>query len=301
MSNKYLASDKMLLKPYDRRQIITLFILFFAFFLWLTASPAFAAMSLTFTGLPSSINQDEEINIQVSLTSAPINTIYYLRAAFYVDNTSQYFGYTYNGTVWNNALTDPKQFLQINTGANGEFVGDLKTKVDLTSSYFKGTGEYQFKIGRYTSGGNSPIWYESSATTIIGPTPTPTLAPTPTNTPSPTPAPTSTTAPTQTPTPTSTPKPTVVPTSVPTVKPSIVLANSTTENSISGNENLSEIDLTINDAMSPSPSNKPEVLGTNSAKISKPGLPIILIIAGTLLTLAGGILLAYQEIKKNVA
>ena len=120
----------MLLKPYDRRQIIKLFILFFAFFLWLPARVRLLPqMSLTFTGLPSSNNQDEEINIQVSLTSAPINTIYYLRAAFYVDNTSQYFGYTYNGTVWNNALTDPKQFLQINTGANGEFVGDLKLRL----------------------------------------------------------------------------------------------------------------------------------------------------------------------------
>lgn len=333
MSNKYLASDKMLLKSHDRRQIVTfqnfnsviarrpdtpsgrrgnlkrdadrhgflkgLAMTFATFFLWLTVNPAFAAMSLTFTGLPSSINQDEEISVQVSLTGAPVNTIYYLRAAFYVDATTQYFGYTWNNSTWNNTPSEYKKFLQINTGPSGEFNGTLKTKVDLLSNYFKGTGEYQFKTGRYTEGGSGPTWSDSLATTIIGPTPTPTATPTPTPTPTSAPIPTTTSSPTKTPTSTPTTKPTAAPSSTPTAKPSIILNNSDTENSVSGNEDLPEIDLAINDAMNPSPANEPEVLGTDSTKNSKPSLPVILIIAGALLTLAGGILLAYQEIKNK--
>lgn len=295
MSSEYLASDKMLLKPHDRRQITTLIISMSIFSLWIAVRPAFAAMSLSFTGLPPNINQDEEISVQVSLIGAPVNTTYYLRAAFYVDTTTQYFGYTWNNSGWNNIPSDYKNFLQINTGSSGEFNGALKTKVDLSSNYFKGTGEYQFKLGRYTEGGSGPSWSDSLATTITGPTPTPTLAPTPTITTAPTP----TKIPTQAPTAIPTAKPTTLPSTTPTVKPTIVLDNSDTENSISGNEDLSEIDLAINDAMNPSPANEPEVLGIDSTKNSKPNFPLILIIAGTVLTLAGGILLAYYEMKNK--
>lgn len=281
----------MLLKPHDRRQIVTFIFLITTVLFWTANNPVFAAMSLTFTGLPPNINQDEEISVQVSLTGAPLNTTYYLRAAFYVDGTTQYFGYTWNNSGWNNVPSDYKNFLQINTGSSGEFNGALKTKVDLSSSYFKGTGEYQFKLGRYTEGGSGPSWTDSSATTITGPTPTPTPIPTavpslaPTNTPTSSPSST----PTPSPKPTSTPKPTAIPTSRPTI----------TENSTPTDEDLPDIDLSINNAMESTPTIEPEVLGTNSAKISKPGLPVILIITGTLLTLAGGGLLAYYEIKNK--
>lgn len=156
-------------------------------------------------------------------------------------------------------------------------------------------------IGRYPDGNT---WANFQNPTKGGsnnngnPIPTPTLTPTPT--PTTTTAPTPTKNPTQTPT-TATPtaKPTILPSSTPTPKPTIVSDNSDTENSISGNEDLPEIDLAINDAMNPSPANEPEVLGTDSTKNSKPNFPVILIIAGTLLTLAGGVLLAYYEIKNK--
>lgn len=251
--------------------------------------PAFAAMTMSFSGLPSTINQDEEFTIQTSLAGASTNTTYYLRAAFYTDATTQYFGYTYNNQgAWNNSPSNYTQFYQINTGSTGTFSGPIKVKVDLLSTYFKGSGEYQFKLGRYTEAGSGPTWSDASVTTIIGPTPTPTPIPptaTPTLQPTSAPEPSSTPAPTiaQAPTNTPTPRPTATLTLTPTPVDGDILGESAIENEV--------------------PTKPPEIPAANpernetKKKNNQNMIPTILIIVGILLMTGSTIPLLIQKAK----
>lgn len=256
-------------------------------FLFVCPYPAFAVMTMSFSGLPSSINQDEEFTIQTSLSGASNNpTTYYFRAAFYVDGTTQYFGYTYNNQgVWNNSPSDYKQFYQINTGTTGSFSGPIKVKADLLNNYFKGSGEYQFKIGRYTEGGSGPTWSDPLATTIIGPTPIPpTATPTPQSTP--TLEPTSSPIPTTLSRPTNLPKSTATPTSP-------VLADAIKVEEDTGLENNPTIPPLMTDAP------KEPVQMTTEEKL-RPFIPAVLIFTGAILMLACGTPLLVKKIRSRL-
>lgn len=286
---------------------ISIFSLSIFYSLLLLPRQIYATRSLSISSSATSLTSEETLTINtVPADFTPGETIY-IKAAFHKSGSDNYFGFTQKNSDWikNSETTINQRSIII-----GSWDQNLVSKSDFTDSGFQGNGEYLLKVGYYylTSGDNlSPVKWSTNSlpVNLVQPTPTPTPTPIPTPVPTATPAPTSTTSPTQSPTPspkpTSTPRPTTDPTSQPTPKPTILLADSAPNNFTGDEEDLSEIDLAIKDAMSPAPTNEPEVLGTNSAKISKPGLPVILIITGTLLTLAGGGLLAYQEMKKNVA
>ncbi len=180
------------------------FLLSLAFFL-IIPSGVWAATSVSVSGLPSSIDKDQEVEIDVSLVCDSCTSDSYLRGVFY-SSGSNYFGFTRNnGGSWINASGDNcTQYFKVTASdlVEGSWSGKLKVKPDSADTSFVGSGQYQFKMGRYTSSCSSPTWSAETALTITGATPTmtPTTTTTPTHSPSPTATRTST--PTRTPTPT---------------------------------------------------------------------------------------------------
>lgn len=282
----------MLLKPYDRRQIVTFIFLITTVLFWTANNPVFAADSVVINEfLPNPTSGNDWVELY-NPTSNTVN----IGGWFLKDEAT-----THIADFSLSTSIAAGSYLAIDVGSRLNKDNDTVTLYNNSNEtidsriYSQNPGD-NISVGRYPDGDawiNLQNPTKGSSNSSGNPVPTSTPTPTPTPAPTATPAPTSTTSPTQSPTPspkpTSTPKPTAIPTSRPTI----------TENSTPIDEDLPDIDLSINNAMESTPTIEPEVLGTNSAKISKPGLPVILIITGTLLTLAGGILLAYQEIKNR--
>ena len=264
----------------------------FVLVLFLFFSPPVFAISLDVGNVPSSLNEEQEFTITVNISSAAANTTNYLRAAFYSEAAStSYFGYTFNhlGNWYNGSPSpiDPHQFLQIQIGSDGTWSGDLKAKADIADSAFKSSGDYFFKIGRYTASATSISSDNWSQATPISITAT---APTPTPSPSPTPSSSSTS---QSKSPTPTPKVT----STATAKsPSPTLAKqSPLILSARDQDSLSTSELSIESSPSPSPS--PEA--TQSA-LSKTKVAGILVGSGTILIgLSIGFYLWYKRILRS--
>lgn len=212
----------------------TIFVLFFAAFFY--PSYAFAA-TIEISNLPSSIEKDQEFEIPVNLTGAAVNTINYLRAAFYHESsTTSYFGYTFNHEHnWYNGSPspiDPHKFLQISINPEGSFSGMLRIRTDIESSHFNGEGAYFLKVGRYTANADTPSdWSNAVSLTIHAPSPT--QSPTPTVKPTSIPAPTNTPKPSNPP---NTQSSTTVPTSIPTK--SSIPAKSVISPKVYGESNL---------------------------------------------------------------
>ncbi len=177
---------------------LPLFIAVFLF-LFIIFPQNISAATVEFFNAPGAFDKEQEASIDVKISGAAANTFNYLRAAFYPDSTTSYFGYTFNHlNDWYNGASpiDPKKFLQIQITAEGTWSGKMKLKSDISSSYFKGNGSYLLKIGRYTANGSSVSdWSSSIEVSITGmnPTSAPTQMPTSTNTPVPTKTPTLTT------------------------------------------------------------------------------------------------------------
>jgi hypothetical protein len=195
------------------------------FILAFVSSPSFA-VTITVQNVPTSITQEQEFEVDIELTGAQTNSTNYLRGAFAHENSStSYFGWTYSyrkessSSEWyeGNPL-DAKKFSAIDINAEGKWSGKLKVKPNLQDSAFKGKGNYNFKVGRYTESGNGPDWSNTMSVFIHAPdpTPTPTVTHTPTPTPTKVPTSTPTLTPTRTPTPTKVPTPTKSPTPKPT-------------------------------------------------------------------------------------
>lgn len=185
--------------------------IFFLFFL-IAPKSVFGA-SLTNQSGQSSLSPGEEFSVNTTLNISSANgTTYYLRGVFYKTGTENYCGYTWNGSNWYkgpytiNEAWKNLLLVQINEAS---WSGVLKAKIDPDDSSCNSSGEYKFKIQRYTDGGsqNFDSQNELVVNVQIPPTPTATSTPEPTATPGPTDTPTPTLTPT--------PKP---PTSTPTLK-----------------------------------------------------------------------------------
>lgn len=226
-SNK-LKTQSAKLKTKMKSEKLWIVFLTFLLFFFISKTPVFAA-TFTFSGISSSIADNESffVNVYLSISSSAGNS-YYIRAAFsHPDSSTSYFGYTKNNTGnWYNATSpiDKTQFYKVTMGTDNQWSGTIEVKPDPDSSSYKGTGSYNFKLGRYTESGSTVKWCDDEATgcsiesvSIMAsatPTSVPTNTPIPTNTPTPTktPTPTPTTKPTATP---KAPTPTKTPTSTP--------------------------------------------------------------------------------------
>lgn len=176
----------------------------FLTFLFLFSSSVFAS-GMVISSSQNSLNTNDEFNVGVSFTiNTGDGTSYYLRGVFYKEGTSQYCGYTWNGNNWYNGPYSNngwEQLLPV-TIYQSSWSGQLKAKVDSSDSGCQSSGEYKFRVQRYTTGGSSSFDDQNILTVNLTiPTPTPTSQPTPTPTKAPTPTPTVKAVATSTPTP----------------------------------------------------------------------------------------------------
>lgn len=198
-----------------------------------------AATAVSFGSLPASIDQSQELELDVALVCTNCTGDSFIRGVFYPGGTS-YFGFTKdNGGSWINAAGGScTQYFKVAVTdlKDGSWSGKIRVKPDTGSSLFSGPGDYLFKVGRYTGSCGTPTWSGELTVAITGPTPTPTIAPT--ATPTPVPEHTATPMPTRTPTPTppagGKQTPTSKPTYLPDATPSAALSDSTESADILG-------------------------------------------------------------------
>jgi hypothetical protein len=186
--------------------LLALTIIFVACFV--STKPVYA-LSISVSNLPTSIDRDQETEVDLFFSCAGCGDYSYIRSVFYSSGTN-YFGLTQNNSgSWVGTAGDRSQYFAIAKTdlIDASWSGKLKIKPDSGDSAYTGPGEYMFKVGRYTSASDSSAdWSNELAVKITGPTPAPISEPRQTPAPSPTPAktpaviPTSTKAPTPTPT-----------------------------------------------------------------------------------------------------
>ena len=176
--------------------------LFFAFIFLFFPYFAFAVTTII-TNFPSAI-ADDSFTITASISGATTGTNY-LKIDLFEDQTTNYFGETFNGTDWYGGSTF-SQYLSISVQNSATWSGTLQGRIGgPSSSQYDGTGTYKMRLRRYTGGGGyTASEANNSAVTISIILPTQT--PIPTLTPAPTSIPTST--------------PTLIPTKTPTLSPS---------------------------------------------------------------------------------
>lgn len=130
-----------------------------------TPSPTSSSSSFTISGAPSSIDSDKSfsVNVVLNLFDNP-NTKFYLKGAFKKADSSNYFGLTKVGSSWVENGAEYQNQFSLTTDSSGSWSGSLDIEPDVMDSGYGGSGDYIFKVGRYTSSGSGPIW--SSEVTI---------------------------------------------------------------------------------------------------------------------------------------
>lgn len=180
---------------------------------------AFAA-GFTLSSTQTSINVGDEFNVNVNFSINTANgTIYYLRGVFY-QVAGNYCGYTWNGNTWYNGpytVNNGWQQLLAVTVNQNSWSGQLKAKIDPSDGNCQNSGNYYFKIQRYTNGGSSSFDDQNSLSLNVS---IPTPIPTPTNTPTPSPSPSPTPSPQKSPSPS--PQPAILSTINPSTKPQAI-------------------------------------------------------------------------------
>lgn len=129
-----------------------------------SADSSSSPSSFTISNIPSQINSDQSFSVSVNLT-LPNNTnsTFYLKGAFKKPEGSNYFGLTKVNSSWiKNGSSYSNQYL-ITTNSTGNWSGNLEVKPDSEDSGFIGSGDYIFKLARYTSSGSGPTWNNNEA------------------------------------------------------------------------------------------------------------------------------------------
>ncbi len=243
-----------------------------------SVSPSFAAIEFIATN--PQINNDE-ITVDVSITDT--STAYYLQGLFTKPGETNYFGLTKNhyGDWFTSDATPNKDYITTNffktEPINSSWSGQLMVKNDLKNPNYKGPGDYELKIRRYT--GNSTSTAGEATLIISFSSVTPTLTPTST------PTPTSTSAPTSTPT---TPKPTTQSTPTSTKTPTSTPEITSTPQS---EATTSDQPLVLGDiTSSPDPEPSPTEIPSNNQTL----LPKLITGLGSALVLSGLLALTYK-------
>jgi len=126
---------------------------------------------------------DQEFSVKSVLN---VNTsdgaVYFLRGVFYPKNTNKYCGYTWNGQSWFNgpySTGDGWKNLPSVSVSSQSAETEILAKLDADDPDCNVSGEYSFKVQRYTEKG-SAIFDDQNEINIqvILPIPTPTLIPT---------------------------------------------------------------------------------------------------------------------------
>lgn len=134
-----------------------------------TPSSGSITSSFTVSNAPSQITSDQSFNVSVNL-SLPNNPgeKFYLKGAFrHPDKPSNYFGLTKVESSWIKNNTTATSQLPITTDQAGNWTGNIAVQPDGSDSGFTGTGDYIFKVGRYTNSGSGPTWSNEANIKII--------------------------------------------------------------------------------------------------------------------------------------
>lgn len=135
-----------------------------------TASPSSAATSspnasatpateftLSSTPLETDSSQSFSANIILKLSNNP-STTFYLKGAFLKSGSSNYFGQTKVSSSWVKNSASYSEQKQITTDSSSFWTGSLEFMADAKDSGFTGSGDYIFKVARYSSSGSGPTW-----------------------------------------------------------------------------------------------------------------------------------------------
>ena len=140
--------------------------------------------NFTITTATNKLKDIDPIPVSVLIQNLDPNTKYFLKAAFFKEGSTNYFGLTQVGNNWvKNGSTFDTQY-DITTDGSGNWEGELNIRNDPSDSGYPGTGDYQLKIGRYSPSGSGPTWSNSLSVILEAKKTTPsttsnTAAPTP--------------------------------------------------------------------------------------------------------------------------
>ncbi len=152
----------------------------------ITSAPTKAPATFTFSQPPAQINSDQFFTITLNLTGLSPAANYFLKGAFSKGGSTNYFGQTQVGSTWvKNNQSCTSQFL-ITTDSSGSWTGNLEIMPDSGDSGLTGSGDYLFKIGRYSASCSNLTWSSTATVYINDNRPTAIPIPTPTPTPEPT-------------------------------------------------------------------------------------------------------------------
>lgn len=134
----------------------------------------------------SEFSQEYEITVNLLINAAD-GTSYYLRGLFYKTGTNKYCGFTQNGQNWFNGpytSNDGWKNLPSLVISSDSASTKIKAKLDADDNNCNVSGEYSFKIMRYTKGGSSNIDDQNEQKIVVNVVvPTATVKPTLTKTP----------------------------------------------------------------------------------------------------------------------
>lgn len=155
----------------------------FLFFLFLFFPQKVFAITLDIVNYPVAITS-EPFAIEVTVSGAQAGQNY-LRVDLYKDATSNYFGETFNGSIWYGGSVGQQYFpITISSGATAS--ATLQGRIgDPSLAEFPGPGSYKLKIRRYTSSGSQASNDQQTPKEIQINFSTPTPTPSPTSTPKP--------------------------------------------------------------------------------------------------------------------
>lgn len=203
---------------------IVFFVVGIIFLFW-AGIPIYAAQ-ISLSSDISDIQEDTEVPIRVLFSvGAKDDTEYYLRGIFYKEDSSNYCGYTWSGSGWYNGPYSDNGWVNLQKIAvkDSTWSGVLKAKIDSHSNGCEVSGQYHFKVQRFTSTGSSSFDTQNDLVfNVTVPTPTATIVPT--------------AMPTPTIKPTKVPTPTNIPVTTNFLTESPVLDNLATESSVLGTD-----------------------------------------------------------------
>lgn len=134
-----------------------------------TSSSSSSTSDFSISGVPSQINSNQifATSVSINLSSSP-NTKFYLKGAFRSPSKpDNYFGLTQVGSSWiKNSDSATNQF-SATTDSSGSWSGNINIQPDILDSGYLGSGDYNFKVGRYTGSGDGPTWSNEVAIKII--------------------------------------------------------------------------------------------------------------------------------------
>lgn len=111
--------------------------------------------SFTISNVPSQIDSTEtfSVSVNLSLPNSPTTT-FYLKGAFKKADSSNYFGLIKVSGSWiKNNKTYSDQY-KLTTDSSGSWTGNLEIQPDILDSGYEGSGDYIFKVGKYTESGS---------------------------------------------------------------------------------------------------------------------------------------------------